>query len=98
MLGQSGPTPSGIIFAYHPTGPADAYGYPGAIQNGDVPVKCSDDIQTLFHTVGPNLRVMDDCENFSGGASGGPVVQNVDGHRRVTGNVENSIMQLTKFT
>ncbi len=88
VLGQSGPTMSGVAFAATPTGYAAAYGYPGAIQNGNVPVRCSDEIQTLLPTVGPYLRIMDGCENFSGGASGGPVVQNVSGHRRVTGTVE----------
>ncbi|WP_236688898.1 trypsin-like serine peptidase [Clavibacter michiganensis] len=91
VLGQSGPTVSGVAFSATPTGHADAYGYPGAIQSGNVPVRCSDDIQTLDPSVGPHLRVMDGCENFNGGASGGPVVQNINGHRRVTGTVEGYI-------
>ncbi|QJP49653.1 serine protease [Xylella fastidiosa subsp. multiplex] len=69
------------------------YGYPGDIQGGQVLYKCSTD-HPLEHPKpppGPTLRIGFRCKNFSGGTSGGPVLQTLPDGTYQTGNVKGYI-------
>lgn len=81
---------SPVRFAAPPTlGNFYAYGYPNAIGGGELPQKCSGRaIESPIFQPGPELRVVRGCLNFSGGASGGPVMQTLPDGTYQTGNVK----------
>ncbi|MCC4608921.1 serine protease [Xanthomonas campestris pv. zinniae] len=81
---------SPIRFASPPTlGNFYLYGYPNAISSGELPQKCSGRaIESPLLEPGPELRIVRDCLNFSGGASGGPVMQTLPDGTYQTGNVK----------
>ncbi|MDC6409007.1 serine protease [Xylella fastidiosa subsp. multiplex] len=69
------------------------YGYPIAIHRGEFPYKCSTDhpIEDPHSPSGPTLRIGFRCKDFSGGTSGGPVLQTLPDGTYQTGNVKGYI-------
>ncbi|WP_276593612.1 trypsin-like serine peptidase, partial [Xylella fastidiosa] len=69
------------------------YGYPAAIQGGEFPYKCSTvhPIENPVFRPGPELRIGRNCRDFSGGTSGGPVMQTLQDGTYQTGNVKSYI-------